>query len=242
MSEQPNLLFVFADQWRQQAFGYTGDPNARTPNIDRLAGDSINCTGAVSGCPVCTPYRASLMTGVYPHRHHLMVNDQCLVQRYPGPFLGECLREGGYQTAYIGKWHLDGHGRKACVPPDRRLGFDAWKGFECCHDYRQSHSASNFRPTCLRPRPLRRARSWPATMPTAPRSTPRWGASWRRWPRLDSTRTRSWSSPLTMATCSARRACSASRNRGPSRSGFRCSCGFPAWRRAGNRRRSTLPI
>lgn len=139
MNKHPNLLFVFADQWRQQAFGYTGDPNARTPNIDRLAGDSINCMGAVSGCPVCTPYRASLMTGVYPHRHHLMVNDQCLIERYPGPFLGECLREGGYQTAYIGKWHLDGHGRQACVPPGRRLGFDGWQGFECCHDYRQSY-------------------------------------------------------------------------------------------------------
>ena len=79
------------------------------------------------------------MTGVYPHRHHLMVNDQCLQQRYQGPFLGECLRDAGYQTAYIGKWHIDGSGRNAFVPPERRLGFDWWKGFECTHDYLDSY-------------------------------------------------------------------------------------------------------
>ncbi len=134
-----NLIFVFADQWRAQAFGYAGDPNVSTPNIDRFAAASVNFTNAVSDTPVCTPYRGTLMTGVYPHRHKLMVNDQSLFDRYKGPFLGECLRDGGYRTAYIGKWHIDGHGRHAFVPPERRLGFEWWKGFECCHDYRESH-------------------------------------------------------------------------------------------------------
>ena len=134
----PNLVFVFADQWRRQALGYTGDPNVQTPNIDRFAEQSLSFEHAVSGCPVCTPYRASLMTGVYPNHHKLMVNDQCLPERYDGPFLAECLRDGGYQTAYIGKWHIDGKGRLACVPPERRLGFEWWKGFECTHDYRNS--------------------------------------------------------------------------------------------------------
>lgn len=138
MKQSYNILFVFADQWRRQAFGYTGDPNVKTPNIDRFAAESVNFDNAVSGCPVCTPYRASLMTGVYPHVHKLMVNDQCLYERYDGPFLAECLRDGGYRTAYIGKWHIDGKGRKAFVPPERRLGFDWWKGFECNHDYRDS--------------------------------------------------------------------------------------------------------
>lgn len=139
MKKRPNLVFVFADQWRQQAFGYTGDPNVKTPNIDRFAGQNLNFSHAVSGCPVCVPYRGSLMTGVYPHRHGLMVNDQCLHQRYEGPFLAECLRDAGYQTAYIGKWHIDGNGRNAFVPPERRLGFDWWKGFECTHDYLNSY-------------------------------------------------------------------------------------------------------
>ena len=134
----PNILFVFADQWRAQAFGYAGDPNVKTPHVDQFAAGSVNFDNAVSGCPVCTPYRASLMTGVYPHKHKLMVNDQCLYDRYDGPFLAECLRDGGYQTAYIGKWHIDGQGRNAFVPPERRLGFDWWKGFECTHDYNES--------------------------------------------------------------------------------------------------------
>ena len=97
MKQQPNILFVFADQWRAQAFGYAGDPNVKTPNIDRLAQESVNFDNAVSGCPVCTPYRASLMTSVYPNRHKLMVNDQCLAERYEGPFLAECLNDGGFQ-------------------------------------------------------------------------------------------------------------------------------------------------
>jgi len=138
MSSTPNLVFVFADQWRRQAFGYAGDPNVKTPNVDRFAEQSVNFENAVSGCPVCTPYRASLMTGVYPHRHGLMVNDQCLYERYDGPFLAECLRDGGYRTAYIGKWHIDGKGRNSFVPPERRLGFEWWKGFECTHNYRHS--------------------------------------------------------------------------------------------------------
>jgi arylsulfatase A-like enzyme len=138
MSKSPNIVFVFGDQWRRQAFGYTGDPNVQTPNVDRFAEQSVNFENAVSGCPVCTPYRASLMTGVYPHRHGLMVNDQCLHDRYEGPFLAECLSDGGYRTAYIGKWHIDGKGRNAFVPPERRLGFEWWKGFECTHDYRNS--------------------------------------------------------------------------------------------------------
>jgi len=139
MADHYNLLFVFADQWRAQAFGYAGDPNAVTPHLDAFAARSLNFTNAVSGCPVCSPYRASLMTGVYPIRHGIMVNDQCLRERYAGPYLGDSLRAAGYRTAYIGKWHLDGHGRKAFVPPERRLGFDWWKGFECSHHYRESH-------------------------------------------------------------------------------------------------------
>jgi arylsulfatase A-like enzyme len=138
MTDNPNLLFVFADQWRKQAFGYAGDLNVKTPNIDRFAERSVNFDNAVSGCPVCTPYRASLMTGVYPNKHKLMINDQCLAERYDGPFLAECLNDGGYQTAYIGKWHIDGKGRNTFVPPERRLGFAWWKGFECTHDYPDS--------------------------------------------------------------------------------------------------------
>ncbi len=139
MTERMNLLFVFADQWRAQAFGYAGDPNVSTPNLDAFAAASLNFPNAVSGCPVCSPYRASLMTGVYPHRHRMMVNDQSLPDLYAGPFLADCLKDAGYATAYIGKWHINGNGRLAFVPPERRLGFDWWKGFECTHSYQDSY-------------------------------------------------------------------------------------------------------
>src|SRR5665647_1338860 len=72
--KKPNVVFVFADQWRAQATGYSGDPNAMTPNIDRLAAESIVFSTAVSTTPVCCPYRASLLTGQYPLTHGISVS------------------------------------------------------------------------------------------------------------------------------------------------------------------------
>ncbi len=139
---RPNVVFVFPDQWRAQAFGYRGDPNARTPAIDALARESFDFSNAVSGLPVCSPYRASLMTGQYAVRNGLVVNDVEL--RPNGPTLGQCFRASGYETAYIGKWHLHGspegkfERRLAYIPPESRLGFDYWKVCECTHNYNRS--------------------------------------------------------------------------------------------------------
>jgi len=135
-NERPNIVFVFGDQWRQQATGYAGDPNVKTPNIDRLAKESVNFTHAISGCPVCSPYRASLLMGQRPLTHGVFVNDVNL--RPNGASLAETLSVAGYDTAYIGKWHVDGHGRSNYIPLERRLGFDYWKVLECTHDYNES--------------------------------------------------------------------------------------------------------
>ena len=132
----PNVVFVLADQWRSQALGYAGDPNARTPHLDKLAAQSVNLSNAVSGCPVCCPYRASLLTGQYPLTHGVFLNDLCLEPK--GVTLAEAYGRAGYDTAYIGKWHLDGHGRASYIPPERRHGFDYWKVLECTHNYNQS--------------------------------------------------------------------------------------------------------
>jgi len=72
---RPNILFVFADQWRASATGYAGDPNVHTPNLDQLEAASVNFTHAVSGCPVCTPFRGSLMTGQRPATNGMFLND-----------------------------------------------------------------------------------------------------------------------------------------------------------------------
>jgi arylsulfatase A-like enzyme len=133
---RPNVVFLLADQWRAQAVGYADDPNAYTPNLDRMAGESTNFTNAVSCCPVCTPYRGSLITGQYALTHGLFLNDVSLDPEAVS--IADCYAAAGYDTAYIGKWHIDGHGRKAYIPPERRQGFEYWKVLECSHNYNNS--------------------------------------------------------------------------------------------------------
>lgn len=135
---RPNLVFVFPDQWRAQAAGYSGDANlrGRTPNLDKLADQSLNFATAVSCCPVCTPYRASLMTGQYPLTTGIFLNDLCLSDKATS--IAQAYKASGYDTAYIGKWHIDGHGRSNYIPPERRQGFDYWKVLECTHNYNHS--------------------------------------------------------------------------------------------------------
>lgn len=133
--KKPNIVYVIADQWRAQATSYNGDPNlrGRTPNLDRIAETGVNYRNAVSVCPVCTPHRAALLTGRYPTSTGMFFNDIHLpADEYT---MAEIFKEAGYQTAYIGKWHLDGMGRFEFTPPERRQGFDYWKALECSHDY-----------------------------------------------------------------------------------------------------------
>ena len=136
--KKTNMVYVFSDQWRAQATGYAGDPNliGKTPNLDRLAAESVNLTHAVSTCPVCTPYRASMLTGQYPLTHGLFMNDASLNPDVVS--IAKVFKSEGYNTAYVGKWHIDGHGRSAFIPKERRQGFDYWKVLECTHDYNHS--------------------------------------------------------------------------------------------------------
>lgn len=135
--KKPNIIYIMADQWRASATGYSGDPNVRTPNLDLLAKEGFNFRNAVSVAPVCTPHRASLMTGRFPTSTGMIVNDL----RLPSTELciGDALVSGGYQTGYIGKWHLDGHGRHSFIPVERRRGFEYWKAAECDHNFNNSH-------------------------------------------------------------------------------------------------------
>lgn len=134
--KKPNILVIVADQWRAQSFGYAGDPNVHTPNLDKLASISINITNAISGCPVCSPFRASLLTGQRPLTHGVFVNDVPLKTK--AVTIAKVLKQAGYDTACIGKWHVDGHGRDTFIPRERRQGFDYWKVRECTHDYNNS--------------------------------------------------------------------------------------------------------
>lgn len=130
----PNLLFIFSDQQRAGDTGYEGNAQAITPHLDRMAAEGVRFTNAVSTCPVCTPYRAALLTGKYPLSNGMVINDVRLPVTETS--IAHVLREAGYATGYFGKWHLDGPYRGGWTPPGpRRQGFDDWAVAECCHDY-----------------------------------------------------------------------------------------------------------
>jgi len=134
--KRPNILYLFSDQWRATDHGYAGNQEVHTPNIDRLASESLNFTHAVSGIPVCCPHRASLLTGQRPLSHGLYLNDLALTTEHRS--VAHCLNDAGYSTGYIGKWHIDGRGRSNFTPEDRRQGFRFWRGLECTHNYNKS--------------------------------------------------------------------------------------------------------
>jgi len=143
--EKPNVIYILTDQWRSDAFGYAGDPVVKTPNIDKFSKEAVIFSNAVSVCPVCTPYRASLMTGRFPTSTGMFLNDLYLPESEL--CMAEIFKSAGYSTAYYGKWHLDGHGRLNYVEPERRQGFDYWKANECDHNYNNEHYYANEDPS-----------------------------------------------------------------------------------------------
>jgi arylsulfatase A-like enzyme len=133
---QPNVLILLADQWRAQALGYAGDPNVQTPHLDALERQSVDFTHAISSLPVCCPTRASLWTGQRALTHGVFMNDVPLATN--AVTLAKVLQARGYDTGYIGKWHLNGDGRANFIPRECRQGFDYWKVLECTHNYNHS--------------------------------------------------------------------------------------------------------
>ncbi len=133
LSRRPNVIWLFSDQHRAQAMSCNGDPNVRTPNADILAQQGVHFTNALSGFPLCCPFRGSLLTGRYPH-HCVPGHEYPLPEGQPT--IAKPFKDAGYQTAYFGKWHLDGfherNGRAAMhiTKPERRGGFDTWVGYE----------------------------------------------------------------------------------------------------------------
>jgi len=122
--------------------GYAGDENALTPNIDAFCKESTNLCQAVSGHPVCAPYRASLFTGKYTTSTGMVINEIRMNTKHHT--FARILKENAYQTAYIGKWHmyaaeLGNHydPKNSYIPkgPDR-LGFDDYfAAYNFRHEY-----------------------------------------------------------------------------------------------------------
>ena len=134
----PNILLLVTTQWRAQACGYSGDPNARTPRLDALAARALDFTQAVTPHPFGPFARAAMLTGIESPRNG--------IRDYFDPLpagtgtIAHGMRERSYATAFFGKWHLslrdagarltgEDHAR-VVVPPQFRGGFDFWEGFE----------------------------------------------------------------------------------------------------------------
>ena len=128
---RPNFVFFLLDDMGWKDLGCFGSPFYETPNIDRLAAQGMRFTNAYAACPVCSPTRASIMTGKYPARLHLtnyipgarsgkLLSAEYLhYMKLEEVTLAEALQEGGYRTCFVGKWHL---GDKPYYP--EKQGFD----------------------------------------------------------------------------------------------------------------------
>jgi arylsulfatase A-like enzyme len=131
-ADRKNLLFIFTDQMHAFCMGCAGDPLVRTPTLDRLAEEGVLFSAAYSNCPVCTPFRANLFTGLYGSQTGVLNNGQPLPEGCPT--LADRLEAGGVRTSYVGKWHLGGAGNQP-IPPELRGGFTDFIGYQCYNGF-----------------------------------------------------------------------------------------------------------
>ena len=125
---RPNIIFYFSDQQRWDTMGCYGQKLPVTPVLDALAGEGMLFENAFTCQPVCGPARACLQTGLYAAEAGVHKNHRILAEG--ADTLARRLISGGYETAYVGKWHLascEGSSyRTVAVPPERRGGYEYW--------------------------------------------------------------------------------------------------------------------
>ncbi len=134
MDKKPNLLIIHTDEHNfrtlgcyrntlppEQAFMWGKDAVVETPNIDWIAENGAICTKFYATSPVCSPSRASFVTGLYPQNANMVTNNLSMSDDVVT--FAEILRREGYATGYAGKWHLDGEG-KPLWAPERKFGFE----------------------------------------------------------------------------------------------------------------------
>ncbi|MGI9176342.1 MAG: sulfatase-like hydrolase/transferase [Pirellulales bacterium] len=124
-ASRPNILLLYVDDLRHDGLGATGHPFVKTPNLDqRVAGQGVNFRNSFVNCPLCSPSRASLMTGQYAATHGYYGNDR--LNAVPDdrlPLYQNALRNAGYRTGLVGKWHMDYYF-------EPRSNFDYWAAFQ----------------------------------------------------------------------------------------------------------------
>ncbi len=116
-----NVVFILTDDHRYDAMGFMGHPFLETPHLDSLAANGVHLENAFVATSLCSPSRASILTGLYTHKHRVIDNNRLVP---PGTiFFPRYLQRAGYATAFIGKWHMGG------AADDPRPGFDHWISF-----------------------------------------------------------------------------------------------------------------
>lgn len=120
---RPNVVVFFTDQQRWDSTGVHGNPLGLTPNFDRFANEGTLCVNAFTCQPLCAPARSAIQTGRYPTQTGVYRN--ALAMPSDAPSLAKLFAAEGYDTAYIGKWHLAATGSEP-VPPELRGGYDYW--------------------------------------------------------------------------------------------------------------------
>lgn len=131
-STRPNILFLFSDQHRYDACSCNGAPVCRTPAIDSIRERGMRFTNAYTCIALCSPARASLMTGRYPHNHGLLANmgnfnsvfDEQVIGK---PAFPPMLSSSGYRVGYAGKWHISREGDSAYWKFDRWHTGEGWQ-------------------------------------------------------------------------------------------------------------------
>lgn len=118
-----NIIFILADDHRYDAMGFMGKiPGLQTPGMDQLAAEGAHLSNAFVSTSLCSPSRASILTGQYAHTHRIVDNSTAMPADLK--FFPQYLQQAGYQTAFLGKWHM-GHGDDMPQP-----GFDYWLSFQ----------------------------------------------------------------------------------------------------------------
>ncbi len=120
-AEKRNIILILTDDHRYDAMGFMGHPFLETPNLDRLAKDGVHFANAFVTTSLCSPSRASILTGLYAHNHHVVDNYNPV--REDLTFFPQRMQDAGYETAFIGKWHMGD-------VDDPQRGFDHWVSFK----------------------------------------------------------------------------------------------------------------